>query len=63
MCSDTDYQAHLERLSDYLLTGEGVWWHRDSDTGDFVFHDGESEPEYREEGPPLMDFKGKYFGQ
>ena len=42
-CDNRDYQAHLERISDFLLVGEGVWWHREEDTGDFVFHDGDGE--------------------
>ena len=56
MCNDRDYQAHLERISDYLVVGEGVWWHRDLDTGDIIFHDGDDEPECRPEGPALKSF-------
>ena len=46
-CDSRDYHAHLERISDFLLVGEGVGWHRDTDTGDFVFHDGDAELDYR----------------
>ena len=57
MCSEHDYQAHLKRISDYLLIGEGIWWHQETDTGYLVFHDGDAEPEFPEEGPALRDFQ------
>ena len=61
MCSPRVYQAHLERISDYLLPGEGVWWHEDDDTGDIIFHDGDGEPETRSEGPQLKSFEDESF--
>jgi len=29
------WQAHLERISDFLLPGEGVWWSQDDDFVEF----------------------------
>ena len=34
----SDFQAHLEKISDYLLMGEGIWWH--DENGNIVMHDG-----------------------
>ena len=31
------YQAHLERISDYLIHGKGVWW--DEQETEIVFYD------------------------
>ena len=50
-----EYQAHLERISDFLLPGEGVWWSRD--LRGVVFHDGEGETDYRSEGPTLHHYR------
>ena len=33
----SDFQAHMEKLSDFLLPGHGVWWHFDDDS--IVMHD------------------------
>ena len=42
------WQCHLERISDFLLVGEGRWWHRE---GNFVvFHDGENDPDSLDDG-------------
>ena len=51
------YQAHLERIADYLVLGEGVWWHVDKETNCIEFHDSCNEPEYRDAGPPLYHFR------
>ena len=32
------FQAHLERIADYLYRGEGVWWHVEGDS--VIMHDG-----------------------
>ena len=49
------WQAHLERISDFLLPGEGVWWSQDED---FVeFFDASGEASFREEGPTLHHFR------
>ena len=53
------WQAHLERISDFLLPGEGVWGCQDDE---FVeFFDACSEPEFREEGPKLHHFRSTNF--
>ena len=51
------YQAHLERISDFLLPGENVWWHTDEESREVVFHDSRGEPDWHPDGPPL---KGQY---
>ena len=61
LCTKLEYQAHLERISDYFLPGEGIWWYEDKDTGNFVFHDGDGEPEFRPEGPQLKSFETETF--
>ena len=48
------FQAHLERISDYLKAG--VWWHHDIRTNDIIFHDSDSCPDIYTEGPDLMEF-------
>ena len=40
-----EYQAHLERISNFLLPGEDVWWSRD--IRGVEFHDGHAEPDHR----------------
>ena len=49
------WQAHLERISDFVLCGEGVWWTKDENGG--TFHDSPGEPEHRPEGPALHHFR------
>ena len=49
------WQTHLERIADFLLCGEGVWW---QDNGDSIeFFDGPDEEECKPEGPPLHHFR------
>lgn len=49
------WQAHLEHISDFLLPGEGVWWHRH---GDYIeFHDVSGSPSSNESGPELHHFR------
>ena len=50
-----EYQAHLERIGDFLLPGENIWWSRD--LRGVEFHDGHSEPDHRQEGPTLHHFR------
>ena len=33
-----DFQAHIERLGDFMFPGEGIWWHKEGD--EIVMHDG-----------------------
>ena len=49
------YQAHLERISDYLLPGEGTWWKQNKVGVEFL--DGEVENNVSEKGPKLMHFR------
>ena len=51
------YQAHLERIADFLLRGEGVWWHFDKDMRCIIFHDGADQQSSRLQGPPLHHFR------
>ena len=46
----------MERISPYLVNGEGVWWHKNNKTKEVEFHDGDGEPESRPEGPFLSSF-------
>ena len=49
-----DFQAHLERIPEYLIEGE--WWHYDNETNEVVFHDGDGELDNRACGPELKWF-------
>ena len=51
------YQAHLERIADFLMPGEGVWWHFDKDMRCIIFHDGAGQQSSRLQGPPLHHFR------
>ena len=48
-------QSHLERISDYMLCGENVWWHVENER-ELVFHDGDDQPGSNTKGPVLKDF-------
>ena len=48
------FQVHFERIADYFLPGEGIWWHKNNDY--IIFHDGDHEPNFRAEGPELHHF-------
>jgi hypothetical protein len=49
------WQAHLERISSYLVVGEGVWWSKKGNS--FIFHDGDHDPDYHTKGPQLKHFR------
>ena len=51
----SSWQAHLERISDFLLPGEGVWWTQDENFVEFL--DACGEAEFRGEGPTLHHFR------
>ena len=51
----SSWQAHLQRLSRYLVCGEGIWWHR-VDKG-YEFHDGNHSPDFHVQGPDLLHFR------
>ena len=57
MLSKGYYQPHLERISDYIAVGPGIWWHKDEAIGNIVFQDGPDEPETRPEGSLLYHFR------
>ena len=50
------WQGHLERISSYLVVGEGIWWSKKVDDL-FVFNDGDTDIDYRSEGPDLKHFR------
>ncbi|CAB4034270.1 Hypothetical predicted protein, partial [Paramuricea clavata] len=54
------WQAHLERVSDFLLTGKGSWW-MEHENGDIKFYDGEQPPDNHCEGPSLHHFRSSNF--
>ena len=49
------YQAHLERISDYLLPGPGIWWKPTE--GGIMFLDGSNEDEHHLTGPTVQHFR------
>ena len=51
------YQAHLERISDYLATGPGVWWRKTAKG--IEFFDGENKLQARQPGPQLSHYHSK----
>ena len=48
-------QSHLERISDFLVCGKGIWWNIVD--GSIEFNDGPNDPSYRPEGPALNNFR------
>ena len=54
------WQAHLERVSDFLLPGKGIWWTEHED-GDTEFLDGEKESNMSAQGPLLHHFRSSNF--
>ena len=52
------YQAHLERISDFLLCGEGAWWrHTVSGIEFFDINTPDEDPRGAETLPPLHHFR------
>ncbi len=49
--NSTLHQAHLERISDFLLLGPGVWWRHGN--GGIEFLDGHNSPSEHPEGPNI----------
>ena len=49
------WQAHLERIADFLLPGKGVWW--DHSEEGIEFFDSQNAPKERSEGPILHHFR------
>ena len=49
------WQAHLNRISPFLIPGEGIWWRQDADS--YIFQDSMHDSEYHSEGPKLLHFR------
>ena len=49
------WQAHLERISPYLVNGKSVWWHETDE--DYHFLDGATDPECHSEGSQLLHYR------
>ena len=56
----SSWQAHLERISDFLLVGKGFWWNK-SENGNIYFLDAKGNPESMETGPLLHHFRSSSF--
>jgi hypothetical protein len=56
----SSWQAHLERISDFILLGKGVWWD-ECENGDILFFDAKGSPESLEKGPFLHHFRSSSF--
>ena len=56
----SSWQAHLERISDFLLAGKGVWWN-ENENGDAHLFDAKGNPESLEAGPKLHHFRSSSF--
>ena len=52
----SSWQAHLQRVSRYLVCGEGIWWHEIEGRG-YEFHDGNHSPDFHVQGPDLLHFR------
>ena len=53
---ESSWQAHLVRISPFLLQGKGAWWELKSNG--FLFHDGDNDNNYRYQ-PKLLHFNVK----
>ena len=49
------FQAHLQRIADYLLPGPGIWWKREGSCVRFC--DGTGSPDQHLQGPSLVSFR------
>ena len=53
--TDSVREAHLKRISDYILPGQGIWWKKN---GNFIeFLDCDEEVDNHPEGPSMMTFQ------
>ncbi|CAC5371002.1 unnamed protein product [Mytilus coruscus] len=52
-------QSHLERISDFILPGEGVWWH--TEDGNMIFYDGPDDEPFHNEGPEMHHFRSSSY--
>lgn len=51
----SSWQAHLERISSFLVYGPGLWW--DKVPNGYKFFDGDEDDSFRQPGPPLLHFR------
>jgi hypothetical protein len=59
--SSSSWQAHLERISDFLIVGKDIWW-SSNEEGDLEFFDGKNTGvDVRSEGPKLHHFRSSDF--
>ena len=58
MSRSHSWQAHLQRISSYLVLEE-LWWKITPDG--FAFYDGDTDPDFRPEGPTLRHFRSCTF--
>ncbi|CAB4016641.1 Hypothetical predicted protein [Paramuricea clavata] len=54
--SSSVWQAHSERISDFLLAGKDVWWEQ-CENGDITFNDGKGSSKSHTEGPLVHHFR------
>jgi hypothetical protein len=54
-CHKSSWQAHLERISNYLVHGPNIWWNDDGRS--YIFHDGDHDPDFHPIGPKLHHFR------
>ena len=47
-------RTHMQDVADYLVCREGLWWSKEGNY--LLFHDGDDEPCFRDEGPPFRSF-------
>ncbi|EDO31463.1 predicted protein [Nematostella vectensis] len=55
-----DWEGHLHQIADFLVPGEGEWWHETEDTVEF--HDGNDEISHRN-APALHHFRSSSIPQ
>lgn len=52
---ERSWQAHLQRISHYLIHGRGTWW-KEIEEG-YKFLDGDNDPKSQPSGPQLRHFR------
>ena len=50
------WQAHMQRISPFLVCGENVWWAQTEDMSGYKFFDSDHDEENRSVGPSLLHF-------
>ena len=49
------FKSFLERIADFLLPGEGIWWYKEGNK--IIFKDGDGEKNERNEGPTIIGYE------